>query len=68
MIVGVGYADFTNMHILDDDDGELRDRNGKKPIRDCVQFVEFNECQNDIDKLRREVLYEIPHQIESYYE
>jgi len=66
VIVGVGDADFSKMDILDDDDGNLQSRNGRKPARDCVQFVEFNECKNDIIKLRTEVLYEIPGQIEAY--
>jgi len=56
VIVGVGNADFSKMEILDDDDGDLKSRSGRRPARDCVQFVEFNECKNDINKLRTEVL------------
>lgn len=36
IIVGVGNADFTNMEVLDDDDGRLMDDSGKKTQRDLV--------------------------------
>mmetsp|Transcript_46262 Transcript_46262/g.38978 ORF Transcript_46262/g.38978 Transcript_46262/m.38978 type:complete len:93 (+) Transcript_46262:1283-1561(+) len=64
IIVGVGEANFEMMELLDNDEGGLKDKYGRLPQRDCVQFVEFNKCKNDIDQLRREVLYEIPKQIE----
>jgi len=64
VIVGVGNADFERMQILDNDDGKLKDSKGKKPSRDCVQFVEFNKCKKDINTLRKNVLMEIPNQIE----
>lgn len=67
VILGVGNADFENMEKLDNDKGKLKDSNGRKPQRDVVQFVEFNNCKNDIEKLRKQVLYEIPRQIEEYY-
>ena len=35
IIIGVGNADFTNMEILDGDDG-LWDDNGNKATRDIV--------------------------------
>lgn len=66
VIVGVGDADFEKMQTLDNDDGKLRDSKGRKPTRDCVQFVEFNNCKKDIHQLRKQVLMEIPKQIEKY--
>mmetsp|Transcript_45736 Transcript_45736/g.38544 ORF Transcript_45736/g.38544 Transcript_45736/m.38544 type:complete len:95 (+) Transcript_45736:1278-1562(+) len=64
IIIGVGTADFTMMKNMDDDKGKLIDIEGNKPERDCVQFVEYWKCNNDIEKLRREVLMEIPNQIQ----
>jgi len=52
------------MKNMDDDKGNLKDLEGNKPERDCVQFVEYWKCNNDIEKLRREVLMEIPNQIQ----
>jgi len=52
------------MDILDSDDERLQDRNGKKQMRDNVQFVPFNECRNDGNILKRKVLEELPDQIE----
>jgi hypothetical protein len=40
IIVGVGNADFDNMNQLDGDSG-LFHTNGKKCLRDIVQFVPF---------------------------
>lgn len=36
IIVGVGNANFNNMNILDDDEGNLRDSKGNKSCRDLV--------------------------------
>jgi len=66
IIVGVGNASFDAMNILDADDDRLVSKNGKKQIRDNVQFVPFNECKNDGYILKKKVLEEIPDQIEEY--
>lgn len=57
--MGLGDADFTNMEILDGDDG-LIDRQGRSATRDLVQFVPFNQYSNDPQKLAEQVLEEIP--------
>uniref|UniRef100_A0A672K4Q8 Copine C-terminal domain-containing protein n=1 Tax=Sinocyclocheilus grahami TaxID=75366 RepID=A0A672K4Q8_SINGR len=44
IIVGVGKADFTDMEILDGDDGRLRSITGEPAVRDIVQFVPFRKC------------------------
>ena len=67
IIIGVGDADFKKMEILDGDTVPLISSNGKKRIRDLVQFVPFNKYQNDEKKLSLEVLEEIPRQIVDYY-
>lgn len=46
IIVGVGNADFTDMQILDGDDGVLRSPKGEPVLRDIVQFVPFREFKN----------------------
>ena len=67
IIIGIGDADFSKMKILDGDEVPLCSRNGKKRMRDLVQFVPFNKFENDEKKLACEVLEEIPNQIIEYY-
>mmetsp|Transcript_15062 Transcript_15062/g.12775 ORF Transcript_15062/g.12775 Transcript_15062/m.12775 type:complete len:124 (+) Transcript_15062:1365-1736(+) len=65
IIVGVGNADFTNMDILDGDDG-LQNSRGVTAKRDLVQFVPFNKFANNKEALAREVLEEVPAQFIQY--
>ena len=72
IIIGVGKADFTNMERLDGDKIPLVNSFGEIRKRDIVQFVPFNNFENengvnDGDELAEEVLQEIPRQIEEYY-
>lgn len=46
IIVGVGGADFTDMEILDGDDGRLRSPSGEPAARDIVQFVPYRKFMN----------------------
>jgi hypothetical protein len=55
IIVGIGNADFSNMNILDGDNG-LYNNKGQKAERDIVQFVPFNEVQMNPDLLTKELL------------
>lgn len=55
IIVGIGNADFSNMNILDGDNG-LFDSKGRKAQRDIVQFVPFNQVSGNPDVLARELL------------
>ncbi len=41
LILGVGDADFENMHVLDGNAIQLQDDTGRVVKRDIVQFVEF---------------------------
>ena len=43
IIVGVGSADFSDMRMLDGDDGTLRSPSGEPACRDIVQFVAFRD-------------------------
>jgi len=61
IIIGVGKADFTNMKILDDDEGKLGFS------RDIVQFVPLRDyVGRSLDLLARDVLAEFPGQLVSY--
>ena len=51
IIVGVGNADFTDMQILDGDDGILRSPKGEPVLRDIVQFVPFKDFKHVGDRL-----------------
>ncbi|KAL3860055.1 hypothetical protein ACJMK2_010227 [Sinanodonta woodiana] len=68
IIVGVGLADFTDMRILDGDDGVLRAPNGTPVQRDIVQFVPFRDFKSvSAQELARHVLAEIPQQVTHYF-
>ena len=56
------------MEELDDDDCQMRDSKGRKTTRDLVQFVEFRKFRNNGVELAREVLEELPRQVEEYYQ
>ncbi|KAH3769829.1 hypothetical protein DPMN_171106 [Dreissena polymorpha] len=68
IIVGVGSADFSEMNVLDGDDGILKDPTGRPIQRDIVQFVPFRDFQRaSAVELARHVLAEVPHQVTHYY-
>ncbi|XP_065601367.1 copine-7 isoform X2 [Cyrtonyx montezumae] len=68
IIVGVGNADFTDMQILDGDDGVLRSPRGEPVLRDIVQFVPFRDFKNaSPTALAKCVLAEVPKQVVEYY-
>ncbi|CAI5782385.1 copinecopine-7 [Podarcis lilfordi] len=68
IIVGVGNADFTDMQVLDGDDGILRSPKGEPVLRDIVQFVPFREFKNaSPTALAKCVLAEVPKQVVEYY-
>ena len=68
IIIGIGTADFSMMNILDADIKPLIDNNGRKADRDLVQFVPFNQYENDGQKLAEKVLEEVPRQIVEFYQ
>jgi hypothetical protein len=68
IIVGVGSADFKAMEELDGDDVPLVSSRGVKTSRDIVQFVPFRDVEHQhASALAKEVLHELPGQVESYY-
>lgn len=62
VIVGIGAADFSAMHFLDNFQANA---GGKH--RDVCKFVEFNKYQNDKQALTRATLHEIPDQVAEYF-
>ncbi|XP_031432342.1 copine-4 isoform X2 [Clupea harengus] len=68
IIVGVGSADFSDMQMLDGDDGILRSPKGEPVLRDIVQFVPFRNFKHATPAaLAKSVLAEVPNQVVDYY-
>ncbi|KAM5239605.1 copine-6 isoform 2-T2 [Hipposideros larvatus] len=68
IIVGVGNADFSDMRLLDGDDGPLRCPRGVPAARDIVQFVPFRDFKDAAPSaLAKCVLAEVPRQVVEYY-
>lgn len=65
IIVGVGQgADWKKMSDLDSDDHPLvAPSSGAKAVRDCVQFVSFEEFRSSPKDLSAAVLAEVPRQV-----
>ncbi|CAD5219126.1 unnamed protein product [Bursaphelenchus okinawaensis] len=79
IIVGVGNASFDKMDDLDSDQAMLSASNGRKALRDIVQFVPFRDffppsgmprSLLEADQIKRRlaeaVLEEVPEQVTSY--
>ncbi|XP_063778435.1 copine-4 [Pseudophryne corroboree] len=68
IIVGVGNADFSDMQMLDGDDGILRSPKGEPVLRDIVQFVPFRNFKHASPAaLAKSVLAEVPNQVVDFY-
>ncbi|XP_072316879.1 copine-4-like isoform X1 [Eucyclogobius newberryi] len=69
IIIGVGSADFSDMRLLDGDDGGvLRSTRGQGVSRDIVQFVPFSLFKHASPAaLAKSVLAEVPNQVVDYY-
>jgi hypothetical protein len=66
IIIGVGPADFKDMHVLDGDKERLT-FGGQSAVRDIVQFVAFTPGMA-AGQLAEQVLAEIPRQTLEYFE
>jgi len=66
VLVGVGNHDFSLMEKLDGDKKWLRNSKKKLTKRDIVNFVDFEECADDPEKLLKKILEEFPEQFMSY--
>ena len=69
IIIGIGEGEdgWQIMHELDDDDCQMRDKDGNPTQRDLVQFVEFQKYNNDGVELATQVLWELPRQVDEYH-
>lgn len=67
IIVGIGDDEFDQMIDLDSDEILLKDDDERQAVRDIVQFVKLEDCQN-YHRLSEEVLKEIPDQFCRYME
>ncbi|XP_037497211.1 protein BONZAI 3 isoform X2 [Jatropha curcas] len=67
LIVGVGSADFTQMEILDADNGcRLESSTGRVATRDIVQFIPMREVDSGQMSVVQALLEELPGQFLSY--
>ncbi|KAK2977378.1 hypothetical protein RJ640_013357 [Escallonia rubra] len=67
LIVGVGAADFTQMEILDADNGHrLESSTGRIATRDIVQFVPMRDVHGGQISIVQSLLAELPGQFLSY--
>ncbi|KAI5675980.1 hypothetical protein M9H77_06930 [Catharanthus roseus] len=67
LIVGVGGADFTQMEILDADNGKrLESSTGRIATRDIVQFVPMREVHGGEISIVQSLLEELPGQFLTY--
>ncbi|XP_006341332.1 protein BONZAI 3 isoform X1 [Solanum tuberosum] len=67
LIVGVGNADFTQMEILDADNGHrLESSTGRVATRDIVQFVPMREVHSGKISVVQALLEELPGQFLTY--
>ncbi|KAJ3428764.1 copine-8 [Anaeramoeba flamelloides] len=65
VLIGLGNTRFKNLAKFDADEQPLVQDNVSE-VRDCCQFIKFKKCNTD-KKLRKEVLAEIPLQVEQYF-
>ena len=68
IVIGVGDATFGTMQQLDADVNPLKSsKTNEYQHRDIVQFIKFEDFDQDPDMLAKEVLREIPKQLTSYF-
>ncbi|PHT48728.1 Protein BONZAI 3 [Capsicum baccatum] len=67
LIVGVGSADFSQMEVLDADNGQrLESSTGRRATRDIVQFVPMREVHSGQISVVQALLEELPGQFLTY--
>lgn len=66
VLVGVGDYNFSTLEKLDGDKKWLRSSKKKLIKRDIINFVDFETCANDPDKLLKKILEEFPGQFMSF--
>jgi hypothetical protein len=66
VLVGVGDYNFNTLEKLDGDKKWLRSSKKKLIKRDIINFVDFETCASDPDKLMKKILEEFPGQFMSF--
>jgi len=66
VLVGIGDYNFSTLEKLDGDKKWLRSSKKKLIKRDIINFVDFETCANDPEKLLKKVLEEFPGQFMSF--
>lgn len=62
IIIGIGGENFKEMRVLDS-----KQRPIKGSTRDLVTFVRYRDCENDPERLARNIFKELPSQIDKFY-
>ena len=68
VIIGVGDDTSCDMKRLNGESGKLINSKGECLEKDIVQYVHFNDYNENIEKLTQEVFRYIPHQIKDYFQ
>ena len=68
IIIGVGDDVSSDMKRLNGESGKLINSKGECLEKDIVQYVHFNDYNENIEKLTQEVFRYIPHQIKDYFQ
>ena len=68
VIIGIGDDVTKDVKRLNGENGKLRNYKGEVLEKDIVQYVHFNDFNENIDKLTQEVFRYIPQQIKDYFQ
>lgn len=68
VIIGIGDDVTKDMKRLNGENGKLRNYKGEVLEKDIIQYVHFNDYNENIDKLTQEVFRYIPQQIKDYFQ
>ncbi len=67
VIIGIGSNVTEDMKRLNGENGKLKNSKGEYLEKDIVQYVHFNDYNENIEKLTKEVFRYIPQQIKDYF-
>ena len=67
-IVGLGNDKYEDIAVINNEEYAIINSNGDKIKRDIIQFIPIEKTNGDIYEIVKEMLSEIPRQVEEYYE
>ena len=67
-IVGLGNDKYEDIALINNEEYAIINSNGDKIKRDIIQFIPIEKTKGDINEIVKEMLNEIPRQVEEYYE